>query len=45
MSGANWFETLGVIAERLRRYLLVRTILGLVTAALYVAAPTSGSTC
>lgn len=30
------FEAVGVIAERLRRYLLIRLVLGLITAVLYV---------
>ncbi len=33
----DWFESLGLIAERLRRYLLARTILGVITGVLYVA--------
>lgn len=32
----DWFDSLGLIAERLRRYLLARTVLGLITAALYI---------
>jgi AI-2 transport protein TqsA len=35
-SDAEWFATLDLIARRLRRYLLLRTVLGMLTALLYV---------